>query len=91
MEKYKSKGRKIGSYPCVTLGTDDDSLSGPKGDIWLHNPKVCKAVWVFRGQEKIHTFNIKDLAKWVSKLEVPHNPSAQLIWANNPNSRLKGL
>jgi len=95
MEKFKVLNRKIGPFRCVSLtnsdGLAENCLAGELGEIWIDNEAkgTCKAFKVVnRRYEKIISFNIKDLYKWVTSLKVPADPKNQLVWANNPNSRL---
>lgn len=88
MEKYKVLGFTIGKYRCVSLNTYDHCLSGKRGEIWQMGKDTFRAFKTLpSGDEKLFTFKIKDLAKWVLRLEIPSNPTEQLQYANNPNKR----
>lgn len=100
MEKYLNYGRKMGGRPCVSIKNLepngsifwDDALSGPKGEIWLAYPSrgLYRAVIPHgKKSEKVISFDSKDLRFWINKLEVPLKADEQMVWANNPNSRLE--
>ena len=88
-QQYKDLGQTIGRYRCVGINQHDKCLSGKLGEIWEGND--TGTMFAFRvlpsGNEKLISFNIKELSKWVSKLQVPRNINKQLYWANNPNTR----
>lgn len=86
-EEYKVMHHTIGKYRCVSINSYDKCLSGRRGEIWLASDTICHAFVAYTDHEKIFTFNIKELAKWVKRLEIPSDPQEQLKWANNPNSR----
>lgn len=85
---YKDQGLTIGRYRCVSINEHDKCLSGEKGEIWMASGTTCKAFVSTINFEKIITFPIKDLEKWVLKLKVPPRPQDQLRWSNNPNARI---
>lgn len=90
-ERYKILGHSLGKYRCVSLNETDHTLAGERGEIWQCGPTTLRAIQIdkFRENEKIISFDIKDLDKWVIKLKIPRHPQDQLVWANNPNSRFK--
>ncbi len=87
---YRNLGDTLSIYRCVSISYEDRCLSGPLGEIWA----VDEGVGTYRafkvlpsGDEKITTFNSRDLHKWISRLQIPSDPNEQLFWANNPNAR----
>ena len=94
MEAYRDLNKMIGKYRCVSLNAYDHCLSGPLGEIWEADSTlgIMKACFTNGGGgEKIISFKIKDLDKWVMKLKIPLHPRDQIWWANTPNARLRGL
>lgn len=88
MKKWKNTGDTMGKYRCLTLNDkgSEKCLSGPRGEIWEagQGGSTYKAVvFTSTGQEKIYSFNSKQLPAWVKRLEVPVNPDDQLQYANN--------
>lgn len=105
-ELYQQLGHNIGGYPCVSLPKPENSikkdrfdkvLSGPRGEIREYlsedREKVIgyQVLIPFKNTfEKIFIIEIKELRKWVRRLEVSvEYPHKQLPWANNPNLRLE--
>lgn len=92
MNKFKDLGRKMGKFYCLSLKTDgeyEDCLSGERGEIWVDTNTTCKAFIVTKSkEEKIYTFDIKDLNKWFLKIKRV-SLARSIYLANNPNERLK--
>lgn len=91
MLKWKNAGDTLGKYRCVTLITvtkkfgvfREKCLSGRRGEIWEQGEGTYKAlVFLSSKQEKIYTFNSKQLGSWITRLEVPSDPDQQAIFAN---------
>lgn len=82
----------MGRYRCVSLsGSSETCLSGELGEIWSNGSKGYKAFIIDpAGNEKIFSFEYKDLDRWVLKLKVPTDVLQQCYWANNPNERFYG-
>lgn len=90
--EFKNLGEKFFGYPCITLERKggEQCLASELGEIWYAGGDTLKAFKIMpsRREEKIFTFKIKDLRKWVLKLKVQSNPALMLKWANEPNLRL---
>lgn len=88
-EEYKDLGYSIGPFRCVSINNSDHTIACKRGDIWEAAPGVFKAYKLLKGknEEKIFTFNINELGKWVLALEMPPNIQKQIYYANNPNER----
>lgn len=87
-DQYKAFGRKIDGYYCVSIydpicNEYDDTLAGPRGDIWKVGPKRYKALIVSQESEKIISFDFKDLKKWIQRIGVPFSAYKQEAYAND--------
>lgn len=98
--EWKNLGDTIEGFPCVTLvgeGVNRKSqdkelcLAGELGEIWENGPGKYKACIVLRGRrdEKIFSFDSKDLKKVKTQLRVPFRADDQVALANSPSKRLK--
>lgn len=82
--KWIDRGEMIGKFRCISLeGPESEKcLAGEKGEIW-ENGSSLKAFQVRPGgSEKIFRFEYKDLAKWVTRLQVPASRAKQALLAN---------
>lgn len=91
-QKFRSLGRKIGSYPCVSLETPDgieDCISGLFGELWYAGGRYKAFVGLKSNNEKILTFNIDELEKAISAIGWVWDIQNQVNYANNPNRRFQ--
>lgn len=86
--QWVAKG-KIGNRPCLTnTVTQEQCLSGFKGEIWEFKPGVYKSV-EFRYSrtqgyyQVVRTFSTAELRTWIERLEIPLSPLRQLEFAND--------
>lgn len=87
---YKNRGHDLAGFLCVSITYEDRCLSGALGEVWYKGKGLYHAFEVTKSKdEKLSTFEEKDLKKVLRRLKVPMNPDDQVYWANNPNARLK--
>lgn len=86
-EEYRDLGKTIGEFRCVSINEYDSVIACERGEIWEVRPGVLRAYKRLNGgkTEKIFTFDIKHLKKWVLALNMPSDINMQVYYANNLN------
>lgn len=85
---YKLDKYKIGPYRAVSLDAKDKMLAGRLG--WICQTGSTRAqayIPTSLEKEKIYPFDIKDLKRWIKRIDLPVRGSMQEYYANNPVSR----
>lgn len=78
--EYENQGHDLLGYRCITMcgQPHDKALVGIRGEIWQYSQTHCRALVVLPTKdEKLITFENRDLGKWVLKLKVPAAPDKQ--------------
>ncbi len=82
---YKNQGRSLAGYAAVSISEEDVTLAGRRGNIWFRGGSTYKAVIRTGAEnEKIYSFHIKDLKRWLKRIGWEAVMAKQVQLANHP-------